>query len=158
MARAVRGAEVQVGNSELHGSHSLSSHRGVWWCLRCGYYTTIGLRDSKPKMLRKQCNGKANNYGKNNLDRLRKGLFPAAHRSWPVQETIVAEEGKFKLRTKLIEKTNRESNITVEQNVAGSSNDHISQGDVSADNLPQGLVEGEDVEQAMMWQGLDDSD
>ena len=67
VARAEKGKEIQVGNSEIHGSHSLSSHRGVWWCLRCGYYTTTGVSDSRPKMLTKLCRGKANNYGKTQL-------------------------------------------------------------------------------------------
>ena len=79
VARAGLGKKVQVGNSELHSSHSLNSYRGVWWCLRCGHYTTTGVKDSRPKKLKEQCPGHANSYGKICLERLRKGLFPVSH-------------------------------------------------------------------------------
>ena len=109
-------------------------------------------------MLKKQCPGKANNYGKTSLERLRRGLFPSSHKTWPVQEAKVAEEGKFKVRTKLIENKKKKADIPVEQDAAGSSNDHVNQEDNVANELPQGLDEGEEFEQAMMWQGLDESD
>ena len=92
------------------------------------------------------------------MERLRRGLLPSSHKTWPVQEVKVAEEGKFKVRTKLRENKGETADIPVEQEAAGSSNDHVKQEDTAANELPQGLVEGEEFEQAIMWQGLDESD
>ena len=74
-----------------------------------------------------------------------------------MQEARVTEEGKFKVRTKLIENKKKKADIPVEQDAAGSSNDHVNQEDNAVHELPQVLGEGEEFEQAMMWQGLDES-
>ena len=100
VAKPIWGSPVQVGNKELDQSHSLRFYKGVWWCLKCGNYTTIGVKASNPKLLKDKCSGVATSYGLNCLNRLKRGLSPHSHRDWPVQAIVVKKECRYRLRTK----------------------------------------------------------
>ena len=157
VARAKKGTKIQVGNSELHGSHSLNSKRGVWWCSRCGHYTTTGAKDSRPKKLKERCPGQANGYGKACISRIKRGLPPCAHRGWPEQEVTVSEGSRFKVRTKVTEAKGIEESSPEEQEEASSSKGP------AASNEPEETGQqlncqgaGEEYEQGLFWEGLDE--
>ena len=75
-----------------------------------------------------------------------------------MQLTLVVTKCDLSQSGKLGENKRKEADMPVEQDAAGSSNDHVNQEDNVANELPQGLDEGEEFEQAIMWQGLDESD
>ena len=72
-----------VGRRGLHASHVLHHHRGIWWCNRCGAYTSAGVKCS-PKLLCKECRGYKTKAGRGYCRRLRRGLTPRAGLDWPM--------------------------------------------------------------------------
>ena len=148
-----------MGNSELHGSHSLSFKRGVWWCSRCGHYTTTGAKDSRPKKLKDKCPGYANEYGKTCLSRIKRGLPPCSHRGWPEQEKTVSEASRYKVRTKNTKTKGTRENSPEKQAVVSSSGGPGADRKADTTN-PQLNCQGagEEYEQNLAWQGLDEHD
>jgi len=74
---------IRVGRVDLHRSHLLQHRLGLWWCAKCGYYTTYGSRKSSAKLLRKECREVAEGAGKDYLKRIQDGLMPKLGQSWP---------------------------------------------------------------------------
>ena len=58
----------------------LMEHRGLWWCSHCGAYTT-GAKGTA-RLLAQPC-GQRTRAGKQNLDRLAKGMPPKDGVQWP---------------------------------------------------------------------------
>ena len=116
-----------------------------------------GNKDSRPKKLKEQCSGWANSYGRICLERLRKGLFPVSHKTWPEQEVKVAEDNRYKVRTKLRDNKRKREESPVEQEAASSSNGPATYEDVGESREQRNSQgAGEEFEQALVWQGLDD--
>ena len=74
---------IRVGRVDLHRSHLLQHRLGLWWCAKCGYYTTCGASKSSAKLLRKECRGVAADAGKDYLKRIHDGLMPKHGQTWP---------------------------------------------------------------------------
>ena len=51
-----RNQVLQAGNTEVHGTHHMMWARGLLWCRRCGFYTTVAA-DKKGvcKKLQRPC-------------------------------------------------------------------------------------------------------
>ena len=77
-----RGA-IRVGRSDLHASHSLLLLNGLYWCGRCGAYTSTDGMKTSPKMLRRTCSGKTTKASQGYLRRLARGFHPRAGHNWP---------------------------------------------------------------------------
>ena len=82
-----------------------------------------------------------------------------SHQTWPEQEVKVAEGNRFKVRTKLRDNKRNRKESPVKQEAASSSNGPATIEDLeeSGEQLNrQGA--GEEFEQALVWQGLDEED
>jgi ribonuclease HI len=78
-------ATARVGRRGVHQSHVLTHYRGVWWCARCGSYSSLDAdTDSKVRGLAKPCRGHCTTMGSVILRRLRRGLTPIAGMVWPL--------------------------------------------------------------------------
>ena len=75
--------DVRVGRSELHRSHCLLTHRGLWWCSSCGFYTSAGDGKSSAKKLRSECRARTR-AGSDYLAKLEKGCPPKNDMDWPL--------------------------------------------------------------------------
>ena len=66
---------VQLGRQPAHPSHRLQfdDTTSVWICMRCGYF---GHKDFK--LLLRECSGHTSRAGRQNLERVRKGLRPGS--------------------------------------------------------------------------------
>ena len=69
----------------IHRSHTLRHHRGLWWCIHCGAYCSLGRGRSSPRRLVEACVGpeRRTQAGAQQLARLAKGLPPTAAVQWP---------------------------------------------------------------------------
>ena len=76
-----------VGRTLLHRTHALRFTRGIWWCGRCGAYTSAGLAKSAPRKLGKVC-GPLTPGGAWSLGRLRSGRTPRPAVLWPLAEAL----------------------------------------------------------------------
>jgi ribonuclease HI len=78
-------ATARVGRRGVHQSHSLTHYRGVWWCARCGSYSSMGAdTNSKVRGLARPCRGGCTTMGASVLRRLRSGRTPIAGMLWPL--------------------------------------------------------------------------
>ena len=84
-ARLAHQQAVHVGHGELHDSHALAYHRGVWWCLMCGAYATVGDKPGA-KRLHHPC-APPTRAGRDYLRRLAKGRPPKVGVEWPFPES-----------------------------------------------------------------------
>ena len=70
----------------LHRSHRMLHHRGVWWCVSCGHFCSLGRTGrSAPKKLLDVCVGRDHRTraGQLQLNRLARGLHPRRGAEWP---------------------------------------------------------------------------
>ena len=76
---------VKVGRSDLHRTHALVNHRGLWWCTGCGAYTSAAPGSkASPKKLRQPCNAFKSRGARAFLRRLAKGFTPRLNMAWPL--------------------------------------------------------------------------
>ena len=75
---SVEGLVVVVGGRRLHESHRLHVCRGLYFCVRCGYYS-----GEAPRNLAEPCAGVLSPAGAGNLSRIRRQLLPIRLRAWP---------------------------------------------------------------------------
>ena len=86
--RPVGRQAVTVGRSDLHRSHQLLYDRGVWFCKRCGAYTSSFGARSSPRKLVASCTGRLTRAGRDCLRRLARGFPPKASVCWPAPEGL----------------------------------------------------------------------
>ena len=93
---------LRVGRADLHRSHVLLHRSGLWWCVACGAYTTVGSRSGKssPKMLRKECTKHTTKATAYYLRRIAKGHFPKKNQDWPHEAEEVLLTTRYRASTK----------------------------------------------------------
>ena len=76
---SAKGSEVYHKGIKLHRSHHLAYHRGVTYCMICGYFA-----DRKTHKLKLGCTGPPNGQQRKRVrDNLLAGIYPTHGRTWP---------------------------------------------------------------------------
>ena len=73
-----QGTVITVGRSTIHGDHSLSLYKGLYFCKKCGYHAS-----SKAQKLRHDCTGMSSKAAKDRVLSLLRGELPSGLLRWP---------------------------------------------------------------------------
>ena len=76
-------AEIRIARSDLHRSHLLMLHKGIWFCAKCGGWASGAQGKSHPRLLTRPCDSPSR-AGRYALSRLQRGLTPAPRIDWPL--------------------------------------------------------------------------